>query len=212
METRMFVQGLLFGLAVAAPVGPIGLLCMQRSLNNGRLAGFLSGLGAATADAIYGSMAAFGLSLVTGFLVAQQGWLRLIGGLFIIYLGLRTIMAQRAQQAVAVPMQADVAGTGNLAGMYLSTLLLTLSNPMTILSFTAVFAGFGFGSGVNDAGTAVALVSGVFTGSALWWLTLSTLVGWLRHRLQGRVLRLINVASGIMLLLFGGILLLQLLV
>ncbi len=199
-SSLMFTQGFLFGLAIAAPVGPIGLLCIQRSLNHGRFAGFISGLGAATADALYGSMAAFGLSMVTGFLLAQQEWLQLGGGLFIVYLGLRTLLAQRTLlfQRDARPDEQT-----KLAGMYTSTLLLTLSNPVTILSFTAVFAGFGLGSGAQSPGGAAALVLGVFTGSALWWFTLSALVGLLRGRLQAPALRLINRTAGVMLLLFG---------
>ncbi|MBE2197741.1 MAG: LysE family translocator [Anaerolinea sp.] len=196
----MFTQGFLFGLAIAAPVGPIGLLCIQRSLNHGRFAGFISGLGAATADALYGSMAAFGLSMVTGFLLAQQEWLQLGGGLFIVYLGLRTLLAQRT---LLSQRDAQLDGQTKLAGMYTSTLLLTLSNPVTILSFTAVFAGFGLGSGAQSPGGAAALVLGVFTGSALWWFTLSALVGLLRGRLQTPALRLINRTAGVMLLLFG---------
>lgn len=204
----MFTQGFLFGLAIAAPVGPIGLLCLQRSLNYGRFAGFLSGLGAATADALYGSLAAFGLSLVTGFLVAQQQWLRLGGGLFIIYLGLRTLLAARSA-AMPTPVQPNLPSTPNLAAMYGSTLLLTLANPITILSFTAVFAGFGLGSTSSSWREGVMLVLGVFTGSALWWLTLSGLAGALRHRLQHGALRLVNLGSGMILIVFGAVLLWQ---
>ncbi len=203
------MQGFLFGLAIAAPVGPIGLLCIQRSLNHGRLAGFLSGLGAATADAFYGSLAAFGLSLVIGFLVAQQQWLRLGGGLFIIYLGLRTVLASRLA-ALPTPVQTNPSNKLNLAAMYGSTLLLTLANPVTILSFTAVFAGFGLGSTDSTGIEGVILVLGVFTGSALWWLALSSLAGAFRRRLQQGPLQLINLVSGGFLLTFGVALLWQL--
>ena len=101
MHLPLFAPGLLFGLAIAAPVGPIGLLCIQRTLNQGRLAGLLSGLGAATADGFYGSVAAFGLSLVSDFLVAQQRWLQLVGGLFILFLGLRALRARPAETAAS---------------------------------------------------------------------------------------------------------------
>lgn len=204
----MFTQGLLFGLAVAAPVGPIGLLCIHRSLQHGHLAGFLSGMGAATADAFYGSVAAFGLTLVTGFLVAQQQWLQLGGGLFIIYLGLRTLRTQPPIDP-ALENQQDSAAANNPITMYGSTLLLTLSNPVTILSFTAVFAGFGLGGAAHTPLAAITLVLGVFIGSAMWWLTLSTLVGWLRHRLHARALRIINILSGLFLVVFGIVLLVQ---
>ena len=125
MDSSLFLRGLILGFAIAAPVGPIGLLCIQRTLNNGRVTGLVSGLGAATADAIYGAIAAFGLSLLTAFLVQQQMWLGLAGGLFLCYLGVRTVLAPPAQSA------ATVEGHG-LLGAYSSTLLLTLTSDITL--------------------------------------------------------------------------------
>ena len=136
MDIAVFVRGLIIGFSIAAPVGPIGVLCIRRTLADGRAAGLISGLGAATADAFYGCVAGFGLSFVSTFLVAQQTWLRLIGGAFLIYLGIKTFLTQPASEAAAA------SGRG-LAGAYVSTFALTLTNPVTILAF--VFGGLGTG-------------------------------------------------------------------
>ena len=196
MDLDFFVRGLVIGLAIAAPVGPIGALCIRRTLTEGRLSGLVSGLGAATADATYGCVAAFGLTIVSGFLVSQQMWLRLIGGLFLCYLGLRTLLSRPAERA------ATVEGRG-LLGAYASTLFLTLTNPTTILSFVAIFAGLGIGGATGGFLAAAALVLGVFLGSALWWLILSWGVSLFRKRFTPRALRWVNVVSGMVILGFG---------
>ena len=196
MDTALFVRGILIGLAIAAPVGPIGVLCIRRTLAEGRMAGLVSGLGAATADAFYGAVAGFGLTFISTFLVSQQFWLRLIGGLFLLYLGVRTFLS--------VPSQSSAEGNGRgLAGMYLSTVALTLTNPLTILSFAVVFAGLGLGTGSADYVAAGLLVLGVFCGSGLWWLLLSGGVSLLRGRFSYRGLWWVNRISGILILTFG---------
>nr|WP_082927208.1 LysE family transporter [Paenibacillus oryzisoli] len=191
------LKGLLLGFSIAAPVGPIGILCMRRTLTLGRWHGFLSGLGAATADAIYGFIAGFGLTLVTSFLLDQKVMLQLVGGLFLVYLGVQTFRSKPAAEAAK-------ATGGTLFKSYLSTLLLTITNPMTIMSFVGAFAGLGLGDSA-DAGfaPAITLVIGVFTGSALWWLLLSLFVGLLRERLKGTAFLWINRISGAMLSAFG---------
>jgi threonine/homoserine/homoserine lactone efflux protein len=195
METGFFLKGLALGASIAAPVGPIGILCIRRSLRDGPRAGFVAGLGAATADAAYGAVAGFGLTAVSGFLVRQQFWLGLLGGLFLCYLGVRTFLSRPAPGAGSAP------GSG-LIPVYASTLLLTVSNPATILSFAAVFAGCGLGQATGYA-AAGALVAGVFAGSALWWLLLSGAVGVLRERVTPNWMRAINRVSGCILLGFG---------
>lgn len=189
------MRGLLLGFSIAAPVGPIGVLCIRRTLADGRATGLVSGLGAATADAIYGSIAAFGLTLVSGFLVSQQPWLRLGGGLFLCYLGVRTFLSRPAQRAA-------LAAPGGLPAAYASTFALTLTNPLTILSFAAVFAGLGAGRN-GDYGSAALLVLGVFSGSALWWLLLSGGVSLLRAQINTQKMMLINRISGIIIAAFG---------
>jgi len=196
MDAIFVLRGLLLGLSIAAPVGPIGVLCIRRTLSAGRGMGLASGLGAATADATYGAVAAFGLTVVSSFLISQQMWLRLLGGAFLCYLGARTFLAAPATEAAR-------AGGGNLAGAYVSTFFLTITNPLTILSFAAIFAGLGLGGMGTDAGAALGLVLGVFLGSALWWLLLSGVVSLLRARFDLRALRWVNRGSGLLILGFG---------
>jgi threonine/homoserine/homoserine lactone efflux protein len=191
----MLLKGMAIGLAIAAPVGPIGLLCIRRSIEQGRAAGLATGLGAASADAVYGAIAAFGLTAVSSALVAGQFWLQLGGGLFLGYLGVRTMLAEPATQ----PGQS---AAGGLFRAYAATVVLTLTNPLTIMSFAAVFAGLGLKAGAGPGG-ALGVVSGVFLGSALWWLLLSGGAALLRARMELRHLRWLNRLSGLILLAFA---------
>jgi len=195
MDTEFLFKGLLIGFAIAAPVGPIGLLTIRRTLDSGWSRGFATGLGAATADAFYGAVAAFGLSAVSGLLVAHQSELRLAGGAFLLFLGVRTFIARPAQGGAA-------ASGGGIVAAWLSSVLLTLTNPATILSFVAVFAGLGLGA-AGSVLDATAMVSGVFLGSAAWWLILSGMTMRLRERLQPHHRVWINRASGALLAVTG---------
>lgn len=188
------IKGFIIGLSIAAPVGPIGLLCIRRALADGPLAGFVSGLGAASADAVYGAIAGFGVTLVTAALVDTQTPLRLVGGVVLLGLGWRTARARPAERA------AETASLRGLAGAYGSTLALTLTNPATILSFAAVFGGLGV-TGRGDF--AAMLVAGVFLGSAAWWLALATGVGLVRDRITPPLMAWINRLSGVVLAAFG---------
>ena len=196
MDIAFFLTGAAVGFSIAAPVGPIGVLCIRRTLTEDRLSGLVCGLGAATADAIYGCVAGFGLTFIAGFLVSQQVWLRLIGGMFLCYLGIKTLAA-KPREKTALAQNTD------LAGAYASTFFLTLTNPMTIISFAAIFAGMGLGSTKGDYLSAGLLVLGVFIGSALWWLILSAGVGVFREKLNLGGFRLINRISGAIITGFG---------
>jgi threonine/homoserine/homoserine lactone efflux protein len=196
MDFSLVLRGFILGFAIAAPVGPIGLLCIQRTLNQGRWVGLASGLGAATADAFYGAVAAFGLTLVSAFLVEQQFWLALLGGLFLCYLGVRTFLATPAERAAHSEAQ-------SVGQAYASTLLLTITNPLTILSFVAIFAGAGLATANGEPQAAAVLVAGVFLGSASWWLLLSGGVALLRSHISTGVLLWVNRAAGAILVLFG---------
>jgi len=196
IEFPVLIKGMLIGFSIAAPVGPIGVLCIRRTLTDGRLAGLVTGLGAATADAVYGMVAGFGLTLISTFLVSQQTWVRLLGGGFLCYLGVRTFVAQPIEHA-------ERYDKNDLLGSYLSTFFLTLTNPLTILSFAAIFAGLGLGIERSSYLSAGLLVLGVFGGSAAWWLLLSMGVGLLRKRLNLRILRWVNRVSGSIILVFG---------
>ena len=185
----MFIQGILLGFSIAAPVGPIGVLCIRRTLADGRLTGFLSGLGAATADMLYGAIAAFGLTTATNLLTGAQPWLRAVGGLFLLYLGIRTFFAKPSTAS------ASSRGTG-LFSAYLSTFLLTVTNPMTILSFLGMFSAILPADGATGATDSATLVLGVFLGSAAWWLALSGLVSLVRERFTPAWMQWVNRASG----------------
>lgn len=195
MDFPLFLTAFVIGLSIAAPVGPIGLLCIQRTLAHGRAIGFLSGLGAALADACYGAIGAFGLSAVVSTMVAARVPLALGGAAFLTWMGVQLLRAPAVAQARA----ADDAATPLKA--LLSVFVLTLANPMTILSFVAVFASIG--NGHAGSGTALTMVLGVFLGSALWWLGLSSIVSMVRHKLGAHVLRAINRLSGALLLGFA---------
>ncbi len=196
MNPETIVSGVLIGFSIAAPVGPIGVLCIRRTLADGRTHGLVSGLGAATADAIYGCVAAFGLAFVSDLLVQQQTWLRLLGGAFLCILGVRTVIAKPSDK----PATEKKLG---IAAAYGSTFFLTLLNPITILSFVAVFAGLGVGSAVTDYGSAAVLVLSVFAGSGLWWLILSGGVSLLRGKINQKALAWINRVSGCIIFAFG---------
>jgi threonine/homoserine/homoserine lactone efflux protein len=189
MDITLLIRGFVLGFTIAAAVGPIALLCIRRTLAEGRVVGLASGMGVATADATYGAVAAFGLTAVTDLLVDWRRGLGLVGGLFLLWLAWRTIRSVPGEVASA----ANGARRG-LLGAYLSTLGLTLTNPMTILSFAALFVGLNV-TGGNAAGAAL-LTLGVFAGSAAWWVVLVTVVGAMRSRLTPAGMRRINVASG----------------
>jgi threonine/homoserine/homoserine lactone efflux protein len=204
MEANIVLKGLIIGFSIAAPVGPIGVLCIRRTLLQGRIAGFLSGLGAASADALYGCVAGFGLTFMANFLLDQQLWFSLIGGAFLGYLGVKTFFSQTSETATTVHR-------ASWLGAYGSTFLLTLTNPATILSFAAIFAGLGLANSSHNYLEATLLVLGVFAGSALWWLLLSGGVSLFRTRLTPAWLGWVNRISGVIIAGFGLVILLSLL-
>lgn len=195
-EPAFFVKGIVLGFSIAAPVGPIGVLCIRRTLEKGMLHGFLSGMGAATADGFYGSLAAFGVTAISNLLLEQQSMIRLVGGIFLLYLGISAL------KAVPAGMGTKESGKG-LLGAYLSVLFLTVTNPMTILSFGAVFAGLGIGAARGNPALAGLMVLGVVSGSALWWFTLSGMVNLFRGRFDHRQLKWVNRVSGVIIAGFG---------
>jgi len=195
-EFSIFLRGLIIGFSIAAPVGPIGVLCIRRTLAEGRLAGFLSGMGAASADMFYGAVAAFGLTAVQELLIGQSSWLRIVGGIFLLYLGLRTFLSKPSEKTVETRR-------GGLFGAYITTFFLTITNPLTILSFIAIFAGLRLGEINGDYLSATFMVFGVFMGSAAWWLTLSTGVSLLREKFTPALLVWVNRLAGGIIFVFG---------
>ena len=196
MELILFLKGMGLGLAIAAPVGPIGLLCIRRTLSYGQRMGLASGLGAATADGFYGCIAGFGLTAISQLLVNQVRWLQMLGGLFLGYLGIKTFFSTVATEPAEVSSQ-------GLLGAYGSTFILTLTNPATILSFIAIFASLGIANpGTGRLGSAL-IVFGVFLGSSLWWVFLSWGVNLFRVRLTLQRLGWLNKLAGIAIFVFG---------
>jgi len=193
---KIILKGFALGFSIAAPVGPIGILCIRRTLAQGFKSGIVSGLGAASADAIYGTIAAAGLTLVADFLVKQQLLLGLLGGGLLLFLGIKTF---RTLPRPDGGIQEKVSAGEN----YFSTLLLTLSNPMTIFMFAAIFGGMSAQNGEAFRYSAFLLVLGVFTGSAFWWLTLSAMVSLLRERVNKRLMVWVNRLAGGVIAGFG---------
>jgi len=194
----LFLQGLLVGFAIAAPVGPIGILCIQRSLQDGFRIGLWTGLGAATADTFYGAMAAFGLTAISSLLTAHENVIRLVGAAFLLLIGIRSLIAH-SQQNIK-PSETEPSAWH----AYFSTFFLTLSNPATILSFIAIFAALGLGTEDREYSEALILVISISIGSTIWWLLLSGGVAYVLNRwMNASIMRWVNITSGLILCVFG---------
>lgn len=201
-----FLKGLVIGFSIAAPVGPIGLLCLRRSLTDGHFIGFLSGLGAATADALYGALAALGLAFVATAIAEFHSPLQLGGGLFLLYLGARTMRDHSPLDgwgAAGERRRPALAKAASPLGAYVSTFLLTLANPMTLLAFAGIIAAAGLEVGHETRGKSAIFILGVFLGSATWWLILSTAAAWFGRHLEPRFLHRINLTCGAIIALVG---------
>lgn len=196
MDLNFILKGVVLGFSIAAPVGPIGILCIRRTLQFGRFSGLFSGLGAAAADTVFGIIAAFGMTFISNFLLNSQPYLHLIGGVFLIYLGLKTFFHKPIEKLQAVQHK-------SLIGDFISTFFLTITNPMTILSYVAIFAGLGLSNQSTSYPNAIGLVGGVFLGSALWWLLLSEGVTLFRKKVSQKVMLWINRMAGIIITGFG---------
>lgn len=195
MESFHFLRGLAIGLALAAPVGPVGILCIRRALADGRHAAFVAGMGAAFADTFYGAVAALGLTVISSFLIDHAFLLRLVGGSFLVLLGAHTF------RVAPICDTGPAAGPG-LAKDFVSTFLITLSNPATILASMGVFAAIGALDG-RGTGNPRWVIIGVFAGSTLWWLTLSAVASAVRSRFTPAWLSRLNRVSGTLLVVFG---------
>jgi len=185
----LFVKGLIVGFCLAAPVGPIAVLCVQRTMSRGKLAGFVSGLGAAAADALYGTLAAFGVTFVSSFLLDHRMIFQRAGGAILCALGVRLLRVR--------PPRETANDDRGLAGDFLSTLVLTLTNPMTFIAFAAIFATLGVGAVRGHSILTAELVAGVFLGSAAWFCFLVGLVNLFRDRFRYETLVAINRATGV---------------
>jgi threonine/homoserine/homoserine lactone efflux protein len=192
----VFIKGLAFGFILAATVGPMWVLCFRRTVAAGALTGFVSGMGIAVADGLYGAVAAFGLTAVSGFLLEHRLWIGLSGAAFLFYLGIKSLLANPKE------LNGENTESTSLLAAFASTLGLTLTNPPTILAFAAIFAGLGLAAGADYAAAAW-IAFGVFLGSAAWWIILAAAAGRLRGRIGPAFVRTINVVSGIFILGFA---------
>ncbi|MBY0516562.1 MAG: LysE family transporter [Bacteriovoracaceae bacterium] len=196
MDLELFLKGMVLGIAVAAPVGPIGLLCMDRSLRHGKLSGFVTGMGAALADTLYGAIATIGISGVLVFLKGHERELRFIGGLLLVFVSWRMYRTPPPKLEARQPGQKRP-----LARLFSESFFLTLSNPMTILGFMAVYAGLGLrAEGAHEVST---ILGGVFFGSSLWWLSLSSMTVVMKHKLSPNFVSLFTKRAAIAICLFG---------
>lgn len=196
MTTDYLIKGIIIGFSIAAPVGPIGVLTIKRTLTAGRISGFVTGMGAAMADTVYGIIAAFGLTAISSFLLTQEFWIKLIGGLFLLFLGVKSFVTKPALKAANVDSK-------GLINNFISTFFLTITNPTTILSFLAIFAGLGVGTTKTDYSSSITLVLGIFLGSTLWWLILSSIVSFFQSKITPDRLIWINRVSGLVIISFG---------
>lgn len=205
MYISLFLKGLFVGFLISTPVGPIAVLCIQRTLNRGRLHGIVSGLGAATADVVYSFVAAFGLAFISNFIIEERLWLRLVGGIFICYMGVRVLLSKSGRRVVPGDSPSYVRD-------YISAFFLTLTNPVTFLAFAAIFAGLGLVSTVERHITALLLVAGVFVGAGLWWLILNCIAATFLGKLLYSKPVWLNRVPGTVIIVFGLFILLTLII
>ena len=198
MDFIYLLKGIAIGFSLAAPIGPIGILCIRRTLSNGNKRGIIVGLSAASADMIYGIVAAFGVTLISDFISQQQHWIRFIGGIFLLILGYRTFFSHPTTDSM-------LDGKNGHTRSFISTFILTLTNPMTLFAFAAIFAGIGLDRTIGFHGYSIFLVAGIFLGSLGWFTLLTSLVHFFREIITTDGLVIINKVAGSLLTLFGAI-------
>jgi threonine/homoserine/homoserine lactone efflux protein len=200
MLLLFLLKGVVVGVVIAVPVGPVGILCLRRTIFEGRLSGLVSGIGAATADSLFAVIAAFGLTFVSGWLISYEDWLRGGGGIYLLYAGGSALLSERHKQVT------EESDPQTLVRGFVSAFALTITNPVTILVFLAIFAAVGLGQRATLLHAAF-LVLGVWLGSFLWWLALSGGVGVFRRQVEPRHLAWVSRGSGVLLFLTGAALL-----
>jgi threonine/homoserine/homoserine lactone efflux protein len=214
---EFFFKGLMVGFLVAAPVGPVAIICIHRTIAHGRLAGYVCGLGATLADTVFGAIAALGLGFLASELIANQTWLRIGGGILLIALGLKLALSKRlTRRAVAQEREEERDGEGNGAAApsssqglddhianFVSSFAVMITNPITLLSFAAIFAAIDVAEIGEKTHWAFSLVAGVFVGGALWWTILITVSSLFRHRINEQGILWVSRAAGVLVLIFG---------
>lgn len=201
MDFSFLYKGIILGFSVAAPVGPIGILCINRTLNKSYSSGLISGLGAATADLTYGLIAGFGITIISNFIVDHKIGFQIISLMFLFYLGIKTLTK------TSNTPQLNKDSNHGLLSDYITTFTLTITNPLTILFFFAVFAGLGLSNIEQSRWASVSLAIGVFIGSTAWWILLSVFTYKLKKVISNKILKYINIFSGLLILFFGFVIL-----
>ncbi|RPH33589.1 MAG: hypothetical protein EHM93_04710 [Bacteroidales bacterium] len=198
MAFTFLVKGILIGLLASIPLGPIGVICIQRTINKSRLSGFFSGLGAATADTIFAAIAGFSLTFILNFIEEKQKILEAIGGLIVILLGIKTFYTNPVNQ-----LRRHKKNPSKLVEDFISVLLLTITNPLAIFLFVGMFATLGLAYNGENMGLSLITLAGVFLGGTLWWFTLSSLVNLFRKRFRLKQLWWINKIAGAVIFILG---------
>ncbi|HOP03435.1 MAG TPA: LysE family transporter [Tenuifilaceae bacterium] len=194
----LLVKGILIGLLASIPLGPIGVICIQRTINKGRLSGFISGLGAASADTIFATIAGFSLTFIISFIEEKQIAFQAIGGIVVVALGAKIFFTNPIRQ-----LRRHKRKKNSLTEDFISVLLLTITNPLAVFFFLALFAAFGVVSGQTTWFLSLITLGGVFLGAGLWWYALTSLVNLLRNKFRLKQLWWINKISGITIFILG---------
>ena len=197
MDISLFFKGFLVGIIISAPIGPVGALCIQRTMSYGRLSGILSGIGAAVGDSIFAVIAVFGLTFISGFLDEKEAWFRIAGGIILLYFGLRVYLSK----------QQDCSNQDNEVnhfGTFGSALLLTISNPLVILSILAVFAVLGIVNPTSSYPSTALLILGVFSGAVFLWIITCHILSNYRNRMGQKGILLVNRITGLFILACSG--------
>jgi len=198
LDLIFIIKGILIGVSVSAPLGPIGVLCIQRTLNKGFKSGLVSGVGAASADIIYAVIAGFSITFISDFLIDNQNYFRVIGGMFLIFIGAKIFTSNPAKQIRKLRTRGN-----NYYKDFLTSFLVTVSNPITILAFGAIFASFNMVDKETGSFPIVILILTVFSGAIIWWLSLISIITIFKHRIRLRNLLWINRVTGILIIIFA---------
>ncbi|QKG81261.1 LysE family translocator [Tenuifilum thalassicum] len=196
----LLIKGIIIGLAASIPLGPIGVICIQRTINKGRTSGFLSGLGAATADTIFAAIAGFSLSFIISFIKEQQTIIEIVGGVIVVLLGIKIFQTNPISQ-----LKRQKRRKNSLFEDFVSVLFLTGSNPLAVFLFIALFATAGIITDDQSMWLNFIALAGVFLGAALWWYVLSSLVNHFRKHFRLKQLWWINKVSGVVIFVLGGL-------
>lgn len=198
IQLHILILGIIIGILASIPLGPIGVLCVQRTLSRGHKSGFVSGAGAALSDLIYATLAVFGLSFIVSFVEEKILYIQIIGVIILVFMGLRIYFTNPAVQ-----LRKQNSQKTKLLQDFLSTFMFTIANPLVIFFFVTLFAAFGVAEYTTNLFAQIILVFGVYVGACAWWFTLTSIVNLFRSKINLRRLWLINRIAGATIILLG---------